>query len=253
MLPAELALDAALIQARVYIETGDFERAVAAGRAAVKLSQTSSDARFLLALAFERSGENTTSIIQYRRAIDLANNDPQRRLAAAAIRRISATRRMRVSGSVGLAPSTNFNKATSNDEVDLVFGTAEITSADPKGDVGATYSANAEIDGLTGVSFGVSGLLARDRSQNQISGSVSYTTSLESGHALSATALSQWVGGAHYRDRLDLSSQSQLNGSRTLTFGLEAISYANGNKQVSPYLAASNKSKPLGNTMSVVI
>lgn len=241
LLPAELGLDATLIRTRAFLELGDFQSAKLNGRQAVSIAPTSFDARFLFALALERSGENTAAVVQYRRAIDFSQSDSQRRFAATAVQRIGSTKAIALTGSVGLAPSTNFNKATANDEVDLVFGTAEITSADPRAGVGLTYSVSASFQKLNGFTVETSGLLGSDTTANQTSGSVSYTKDTDAGSTFSAKLSSLWVGGEHSFSKLSASSTIPSGIVEDVTAGLEAVSFSGGGSEVAPWISISEE------------
>lgn len=240
-LPMEYALDAALIKTRAHIGLGNYQAAKASGKIAVKISSRSYDARFLYALALERSGEAGHAVVQYRRAIDFASSAGQIRNAAASIRRIESKKSVSFSGSLGLAPSTNFDKVTSNDEVDLVFGTAQITSADPTGDVAVTYSAIVAIRQVPDLTFGTSGLLARDSSSNQLTGAIDYKTTNRDGSTVSAGFQTRWVSGQLFQNRVTLSSGFPTKFADQVNVGIDAISYAGGGSEVSPAISISKK------------
>ena len=241
VLPANLALDAALIQVRAHIELGNYKLAKQFGQTAISISPKSFDARFLYALALERSGEQGLALVHFRRAIDFASNDSQRRFAANGVSRIGAAKSLNLSGSLGLAPSTNFNKATSNKEVDLVLGSAEITSADPIGDVGLTYSAEATISKFPSLAFALSGMAASSSTAQQFIGSLSYRTRTPSGSNVAAVYQSRWVGGDHHQNRLELTSTIPSRFVDSLSLGLDLVSFSDGSRVTAPRLSLSNE------------
>ncbi len=227
-LPENLALDAALISARAYLELGQFADASIAAKSAVDLGPTSFDARFLFATALERSGSPNLAAIQFRRAIDLSRNDFERQISVDAISRIGASKAIQLRGSIGLSPSTNFNKATSNEEVELIFGTGSIVSDKPRGAVGLSYSVSAASPSFPGYSLGISGILAEEKEDGRTTIAVSKRSPTEAGY-LDLGLQSSWSGGEYYQNRVSLFSSNQVaEFADSLTYGVEAISFAGG-------------------------
>ena len=227
-LPANMALDAALINARAYLELGKFADASIAAKSAVDLDPTSFDARFLLATALERSGSPNLAAIQFRRAIDLSRNDFERQISVDAISRIGASKAVQLRGSIGLSPSTNFNKATSNEEVELIFGTGSIVSDKPRGALGLSYSVSAENPSFPEYSLGISGILAEETEDGRTTIAVSKRLPTGAGY-VDLGLQGSWSGGEYYQNSVSLLSSNQVaEFADSLTYGVEAISFAGG-------------------------
>ena len=234
-------LDAALVLARANLELGFYEQAEIAAKRAVDLAPFGFDARFLLATALARQGRTSSARLQFRRAIDLATNEGQETLARNAIRNIAAERPVQFSGLFGLVPSTNFNKATRNDEVDLVFGTAEITSADPRGDIGVTYALGAEFSKLPGFALNLSGLYAENADERQATIGMTYDKDISDDQSISARYQSRWLGQDFYQNRLYLATTRRTELVDKISGGIELVSYASGERETDVFASATRE------------
>lgn len=234
-------LDAALVLARANLELGFYEQAEIAAKRAVELAPLGFDARFLLATTLARQGRTSSARLQFRRAIDLARNEGQETLARNAIRNMAAERPVQFSGLFGLVPSTNFNKATKNDEVDLVFGTAEITSADPRGDIGLTYALGAEFSKLPGFALNLSGLYAENEDERQATIGMTYDKDISDDQSISTRYQSRWLGQELYQNRLYLATTRRTEMVDKISGGIELVSYASGERETDVFASATHE------------
>ena len=232
-LAATHPLDAHLIRARIFLETGRFASAETAARAAVDVAGNSFDARFLLALSLERREKYSQAVAQFRLTFDLASSDLERTLVSEAIHRITTKRDWVVSASFGLLPSTNANKVTANDQVDTIFGSSTIED-DPYSGVGVSYSASVRQTSKSPLAVVVSGQMFSDPGLWQTSINLTYSTRLADGSDADVSLLRNWSGGEHQRDQISFEISrkveigSQLDAS--LSSRLSHMAYVAGDK-----------------------
>lgn len=136
-------LDAALLTSRAALELGRADLAEDTARLALKMDTDNFAARILLGNALFRQDKKTEASIVLRRALDLAKNEREKRLARGLLRQISQLQRFKLNGTFGFVPSSNVGKVTSEEKVDLIFGEATITSEDPTTGVGVFGGLNA--------------------------------------------------------------------------------------------------------------
>ena len=110
-------------------------------------------ARILLGNALFRQDKKTEASIVLRRALDLAKNEREKRLARGLLRQISQLQRFKLNGTFGFVPSSNVGKVISEEKVDLIFGVATITSEDPTTGVGMFGGLNATYEHPCPASF----------------------------------------------------------------------------------------------------
>lgn len=123
-----LPFDRAMIIARAKAELGDLDGALQAAETAKALRPSDSGARALEGLILARQGQNTTAMIALRRSLDLARTPQEKALARQFLRQVQAQNPWRLTGSFGIAPSNNINKATTATSilVNNIFGSGTV-------------------------------------------------------------------------------------------------------------------------------
>ena len=133
-------VDAALITARSLIELGrpqDAERVI---RPLVDQVPKFFSARMLLGAALMAQDKTLEAEIQYRRALDVAQQPREENMARSVLRNIQSRRSFTLNGMFSLAPSTNVGNNTNNETVTLTYGEAEITSSKANSGIGVLGS-----------------------------------------------------------------------------------------------------------------
>lgn len=202
--------DAFLIRSRALLESGRYAAAEEAARQAVALNPKSFDARFLLAVSLEKSGNQAQAELQYRRSFDFASNEFEAELASNAVNRMTSERDWKLSVSMGLIPSSNINKMTTNDTVELTVGTGTISSPDPYSGVGAAFGLNAEQSGYSNLSFGIVGQVFEDANLNSYVIEAAISPDLIDGMATNAAVQTSWKGGDLLLNQVSFNIQRNL-------------------------------------------
>ena len=133
-------VDAALITARSLIELDrpqDAERVI---RPLVDQVPKFFSARMLLGAALMAQDKTVEAEIQYRRALDVAQQPREENMARSVLRNIQSRRSFTLNGMFSLAPSTNVGNNTNNETVTLTYGEAEITSSKANSGIGVLGS-----------------------------------------------------------------------------------------------------------------
>ena len=195
-------VDAALIQARSYMGTGQSQSAIDAAQRALSLDPQRFDAHYLLALALETAGQGLRAELQYRRAFDFSTSEVERALTLDAIHRLEDAKDWKFAVNLGLAPSSNVNKTTSNDTVTLISGPSSITSDAPYSGLGLAYTLNLSEAHGSGFSFGLRGQVYEDSSLANTVVSIGYKTMAARELPTIVSFERQFHGEDFYRDRL---------------------------------------------------
>lgn len=221
-------VDAALIQARSYMGTGQSQLAIDAAQRALLLDPQRFDAHYLLALALETAGQSLRAELQYRRAFDFSTSEVERALALDAIHKLEYRKDWKVSVSLGLAPSSNVNKTTSNNTVTLISGPASITSDAPYSGLGLAYNLNLSETDKSGLSFGIRGQIYKDPSLANTIASIGYKTMVASELPTKVSFERQFHGEDFYRDRL--AANVEMSGPIGASLTVAAVNYAKGDQ-----------------------
>ena len=136
-------LDAALLTSRAALELQRYALSEETARVAIELDKDNFAAHILLGNALYRQDKITDANLTLRRALDFAKDGRQKRLARGLLRQITDQQKFRFNGTFGLIPSSNVNKVTSEEKLDLIFGAADITSEKPKTGIGVFGGLNA--------------------------------------------------------------------------------------------------------------
>lgn len=221
-------VDAALIQARSYMGTGQSQSAIEAAQRALSLDPQRFDAHYLLALALETAGQSLRAELQYRRAFDVSSSEVERALTLEAIHRLEGAKDWKVSVNLGLAPSSNVNKATSNETVTLISGPSPIHRDPPYSGVGLAYNLNLSETDKSGLSFGIRGQIYEDPSLANTVVSVGYNTFVAAELPTKVSFERQFHGEDFYRDRL--SANVEMSGPIDASLTVAAVNYAKGDQ-----------------------
>jgi len=109
-LAATHPFDSAVIAARAHIELGQFEKAQTSATRAQALAPNLAAPRILKALALHGLGKPRRAMFQLRRALDLSTERNERITATRLLQQIQAGLTVKISGGLGIAPSSNINK-----------------------------------------------------------------------------------------------------------------------------------------------
>ena len=117
--------DAYVLRIRAEIEMGNLTQAELSVNAALLQFPKASVLYFQKAIIMARLGNTAHAGFLYRRALDLAQTDHDRGVVRNALRAHRAAQQLKFSGGVGIAPTTNANRATGKETtVELnLFGT----------------------------------------------------------------------------------------------------------------------------------
>lgn len=122
-------VDAALIQARSYLELGQLDHAKHFANAAIQMVPNTAQPRVLLAMIHMREGHKRRANITLRRALDLAGSAQERAGISQLLRQLNKDIRFKLTGGVALMPSTNIAKTTSAETVTtLAIGGSGLTT-----------------------------------------------------------------------------------------------------------------------------
>ena len=114
--------DAAMIRARAALGLGQFPLALKAAQDAQAVRPNDSAARAFEGMARLGLGQTTKAMLSLRRALDLARTPQDKNIARTLIRQAKAQQKWIWNGGVGIAPSSNINKATTAESIGLVVG-----------------------------------------------------------------------------------------------------------------------------------
>ncbi len=111
-------VDAALIYAKASLELGLLDDAERAANEAIRLAPALADPRVMKGLIRLRKGQPRRALFHLRRGLDLSRIDLERTRIRQILRNTQAQLRLQFFGGVGLAPSSNVAKVTSETEFD---------------------------------------------------------------------------------------------------------------------------------------
>ena len=223
-------LDAALIQVRSYLARGKVELALKAGMRAVSLDPNRFDAHFLLASVLEASGNPRNAKLRYRLAYDASVSDIEKTLAASAIRRLDLGKDWRFSYNLGIAPSSNVEKATANATVNLITGPATIASDGPVAGSGLNYSFTLRQFDPDGLVLSTSGFLYEDPSQSNLNVRLGFGLDLFEDFPTDFAVEQKYIGPDLYRNRASVRANldSGLSSEMGLSTGVAWTAYVDG-------------------------
>lgn len=175
-------VDAILIEARSLLELEQPAKAEALIRPLVNASPKFYAARMLLGSALMAQGKKISGEFQYRRALDVAKNDKEAKMARQVLRNVQSRRSFSLNGTFGLVPSTNVGKATTNETVKLTFGESIITSDKAQSGTGVhgsiSVARNIFLENGYKLSLGVSGYERRYKNEQFNQNSRSFSINL---------------------------------------------------------------------------
>ena len=109
-LAATHPFDSAMIAARAHVELRQFQDARTAATRAQRLAPKLAGPRILKALALHGLGQPRRAMFHLRRALDLSTERNERLMITRLLRQIQAGLAVKLSGGLGIAPSSNINK-----------------------------------------------------------------------------------------------------------------------------------------------
>ena len=127
-LAATHPFDSAMIAARAHLELRQFEAARRAAMRAQALAPKLAAPRILKALALHGLGKPRRAMFHLRRAVDLSTERNERATATRLLQQIQAGLTVKLSGGLGIAPSSNINKisySTTHTSINPLTGTLQ--------------------------------------------------------------------------------------------------------------------------------
>ena len=127
-LAATNPFDSAMIAARAHIELGQFEKAQPSATHTQALAPKLAAPRILKALALHGLGKPRRAMFQLRRALDLSTERNERITATRLLQQTQAGLTVKISGGLGIAPSSNINKisySTTHTSINPLTGTLQ--------------------------------------------------------------------------------------------------------------------------------
>ena len=239
VLPAQ-AYDKGMIVGRSALELGDYDQAMASVTSAKAARPRDSAAHALEGLILMRQGKRGRAELVLRRALDLAKTPQQKAIAAGLIRQVRNTREWQVEAGLGLAPSTNINKATTADKITVLIPgtdtttTAIFTGGQAKSGTGLRYYGQARraISPKFNLHFGLSGTEYKDTSVSSLAGQIGLAFHTD-GHHWGLSQVWQGFGGQRFSDTTTLTyrTSKSFTDQNALQFDL---SYAAQNRHDDP-------------------
>jgi tetratricopeptide (TPR) repeat protein len=127
-LAATHPFDSAMISARAHVELRQFQDARTAATRAQRLAPKLAGPRILKALALHGLGQPRRAMFHLRRALDLSTERNERLMITRLLRQIQAGLAVKLSGGLGIAPSSNINKisySTTHTSINPFTGTLQ--------------------------------------------------------------------------------------------------------------------------------
>jgi len=127
ILPRPIPFDIAMIAARAHVELGQFEKAQTSATRAQALAPKLAAPRILKAFVLH-GRKPRRAMFQRRRALDLSTERNERITATRLLRQIQAGLTVKISGGLGIAPSSNINKisySTTHASINPLTGTLQ--------------------------------------------------------------------------------------------------------------------------------
>ena len=127
-LAATHPFDSAMIAARAHVELRQFQDARTAATRAQRLAPKLAGPRILKALALHGLGQPRRAMFHLRRALDLSTERNERLMVTRLLQQIQAGLAVKISGGLGIAPSSNINKisySTTHTSINPLTGTLQ--------------------------------------------------------------------------------------------------------------------------------
>ena len=127
-LAATHPFDSAMIAARAHVELRQFQDARTAATRAQRLAPKLAGPRILKALALHGLGQPRRAMFHLRRALDLSADRNERLMVTRLLQQIQAGLAVKISGGLGIAPSSNINKisySTTHTSINPLTGTLQ--------------------------------------------------------------------------------------------------------------------------------
>ena len=137
-LAATHPFDSAMIAARAHVELRQFQDARTAATRAQRLAPKLAGPRILKALALHGLGQPRRAMFHLRRALDLSTERNERLMVTRLLQQIQAGLAVKISGGLGIAPSSNINKisySTTHTSINPLTGTLQTipwTASEPQ-------------------------------------------------------------------------------------------------------------------------